>query len=353
MFRPQLVQVLADLVAEGAAGLQRGVQVGDLALDQLEFADGLAELLAVVDIGNDHVHHGLHDAQRAAGQDGAFVVQAAHQHLDAAVDLAQHIFLGDFAILEHQFAGVAAAHAQLVQLLRHGKALEALFHQEGGDAALMRLGIGLGVDHQGVRVGAVGDPHFGAVQHVAVAFFLGAQLHADHVGTGARLAHGQRAHVFPGDQLGQVPGLLGRRAVAVDLVHAQVGVGAVGQADRRAGAGDFLHHDHVGEIAQVGAAVFLVGRHAQHAEFAELAPEIHRELVAAVDFCGARRDLGLREIAHRVAQHVQIFAQVEVQAGKVHRCLRDSRYLLLYGRPLSAPNCPAWLMMRRSVIARQ
>src|SRR5690606_25129948 len=32
----QVVQVLADRVAEGAAGLQGGVQVGQLALDQLE-----------------------------------------------------------------------------------------------------------------------------------------------------------------------------------------------------------------------------------------------------------------------------------------------------------------------------
>ncbi|MNT71760.1 hypothetical protein D3C72_2102840 [compost metagenome] len=72
-----------------------------------------------MDIGDDDVHHGLHDAQGAAGQHGAFIVQAAHQHLDAAVDLAQHVFLGDLAVLEHQFAGVAAAHAQLVQLLRY------------------------------------------------------------------------------------------------------------------------------------------------------------------------------------------------------------------------------------------
>src|SRR5690606_30281344 len=46
----QLVQVLAHRIAERAAGLQGRVQVGDLALDQLEFTDRLTELLAVVDI---------------------------------------------------------------------------------------------------------------------------------------------------------------------------------------------------------------------------------------------------------------------------------------------------------------
>jgi len=32
----------------------------------------------------------------------------------------------------------------------------------------------------------------------------------------------------------------------------------------------------------------------------------------------ARRDLGLREIAHRVAQRVDVFSKLEVQAGQLH-----------------------------------
>ncbi|MNJ57782.1 hypothetical protein D3C77_533850 [compost metagenome] len=138
--------------------------------------------------------------------------------------------------------------------------------------------------------------------------------------------------MFAGNELGQVLGFLRRGAVAVDLVHAQIGVRTIRQAHRGAGARDFFHHHHMGQIAHVGAAVFLVGRHAEHTELTEFAPEIHGELVAAVYLGRARRDLGLRKIAHRVAQHVQVFAQVEVQAGKVHRCLRDSGYLHSYGR---------------------
>ena len=88
---PRQVQVLGHGVGKGATGLQHGVHVGDLALDQLELANALAELLAVVDVGDDVVHHRLHDAQRSAGEHGALVVQAAHQHLGAAVDLAQHV----------------------------------------------------------------------------------------------------------------------------------------------------------------------------------------------------------------------------------------------------------------------
>ena len=60
---------------------------------------------------------------------------------------------------------------------------------------------------------------------------------------------------------------------------------------------------------------------AEHAELAHLAPQVHRELVAAVDLGGARRDLGLREVAHRVAQRVDVFAELEVEAGQCSWCV--------------------------------
>ena len=55
----------------------RGVHVGDLALHQLERADRLAELLALVHVGQHHVHAGLHDADRPRRQHRALVVEAA------------------------------------------------------------------------------------------------------------------------------------------------------------------------------------------------------------------------------------------------------------------------------------
>ena len=101
----------------GLAGIHRRVHVGDLALHELEFADRPAELLALVDVGHDHVHAGLHDAERAGGKDGALIVQARHQNMDALIDFADDILLRHLAVLEHQFAGRRAAHAQLVELL--------------------------------------------------------------------------------------------------------------------------------------------------------------------------------------------------------------------------------------------
>jgi len=118
MLEAQHVEILRHRVGERPAGLQHGVHVGHLALDQLEFADALAELLAVVDVRDHVVHHRLHDAQRPAGQHGALVVQPAHQHFGATVQMAQDVFDRHLDVVEHQLPGVAAAHAELVQLLR-------------------------------------------------------------------------------------------------------------------------------------------------------------------------------------------------------------------------------------------
>ena len=158
---------------------------------------------------------------------------------------------------------MAAAHAELVELLRDGEARHALLDQEGGDAARAELGFALGIDHQRVGVGPLVIHDLVAVEQVVAALVLGLELHANDVGAGAGLAHGQRADMFAGDQLGQVFGALGVGAVALDLVDAQVAVRAVAQAHRGGGARDFFHRDHVGQVAHAGAAVFLAHRDAR------------------------------------------------------------------------------------------
>src|SRR5690606_14747302 len=124
--------------------------------------------------------------------------------------------------------------------------------------------------------------------------------------------------MFAADQLGQVTALLFFRAVAVDLVHAQIGVRPVGQADRGAGAGDFFHGHHVGQVAHIGAAVFFTHGNAKYTQFTELTPEVHGELITGIDLRRARCDFRLGELAHGVAQHVNVGTEVEVEAGKIH-----------------------------------
>ena len=230
---------------------------------------------------------------------------------------AEHVLGRHLAVLEHELAGVGAAHAELVELLRGRESLEALLDQEGGDAARAGVRIGLGIDHERLGLRSVGDPHLAAVEDVSVALLLGAGLHRDDVGAGAGLGHRERADVLAGDQLGQIFAFLRVVAVPADLIDAQVRMRPVGEADRAGRARDLLHRDAMLEIAEPGAAPLLLDRDPVHAELAELRPQIARERVGTVDLVGARRDLVGREAAHAVAQHVGGLAQAEIEAAQV------------------------------------
>ena len=51
-----------------AAGVEGRIHVGHQGLDQLEFADGPTELLALMHIGQHHIKAGGHQPQGAAGE---------------------------------------------------------------------------------------------------------------------------------------------------------------------------------------------------------------------------------------------------------------------------------------------
>ena len=213
---------------------------------------------------------------------------------------------------------MAAAHAQLVELLRNREALHVFLNQESSDAACAHLGFGFGVDHQGVGVRPIGDPHFVAVQNVITTFVFGFELHADDVRACTRLAHGQCTDVFTGDELGQVFLLLRFSAVAFDLIDTQVAVRTIRQAHAGRCTRNFFHGNHVRQVTHVGATIGFGHRNAQHAHFAHLAPQVHRKLIGAVNFCRTRGNLCLGKIADSIAQCIDVFAQLKVQAWHVH-----------------------------------
>ncbi len=210
-------------------------------------------------------------------QHNAFVIETGHQHVDAVADDAKDILRWHFAVGEHQFGRIGAAHAELVELLRRRKALHRLLDQERGDAARTGGAVGLGVDHQRIGHGTVGDPHLGAVEHIAVADLVGPRRHRHHIGAGARFRHRQRADMHAGYQLRQIFALLLGRAVAADLIDAEIGMRAVGQAHRCRGARHLLHGDTVRQVAKAGAAIFLIDRNAVQAERPHFGPEVARK----------------------------------------------------------------------------
>ena len=78
----------------------------------------------------------------------------------------------------------------------------------------------------------------------------------------------------PEISLGRYLRFCASRAVAPQLVDAQVGVRAVGEPDRGRAAADLLHGDAVLEVAEPRAAVLLLHRDAVQAHVAELRPQV-------------------------------------------------------------------------------
>ena len=97
----------------------------------------------------------IYSPQRTGAQDESLQIETLHEDADTLVELTEHVLLGDEDILKDQFAGIGAAHAELVQLTRARETLEALLNDKGRDALGAFLGLGLGVDDDEIRVGAL------------------------------------------------------------------------------------------------------------------------------------------------------------------------------------------------------
>jgi hypothetical protein len=122
-----------------------------LALHQLELANGLVELRALHHVWHSVVHAGLHQPYGPRGQHQALIVQPTHQYCHAVVESSHDLALVHHAVLEHELAGVAAPHAQLVQLLRSAEPRHTLLDQETRHS-LRVVSVGLGVHTQHVGV---------------------------------------------------------------------------------------------------------------------------------------------------------------------------------------------------------
>jgi hypothetical protein len=96
-----------------------------------------------------------------------------HCKLEAEAVFADAVFLGHDHIIELQRMRIRTADAQFVFLGIDHKAGLALFHDQDIDAFVALFAVGLGNDQIGARCAAVGDPVFGAGQHIMVAFVDG------------------------------------------------------------------------------------------------------------------------------------------------------------------------------------
>src|SRR5690606_3515421 len=123
----------------------------------------------------------------------------------------------------------------------------------------------------------------------------------------------ERADVRSVEELRQEAPLLLRGAEAANLVHAEVCLHRVREADRRRCPGELLDDEDLREITEPGAAELGLERHAEKAQRAEPRPQLPRELVLAIDLGRTRRDPLYGEPAHVLAEHREVFVEAEIE----------------------------------------
>lgn len=94
------------------------------------------------------------------------------------------------------------------------QARSATFHDETGVAVLRA-----GPDHQHIRDGGIGDPHFRTIEYPTISLAFGMHLHRRHVGTCPRLCQAETSHELAGGEAREVLFLLLLRAPVVNGKH--------------------------------------------------------------------------------------------------------------------------------------
>src|SRR5438445_6684194 len=123
------------LINEEARGLHLHGHVGELKLDGLKFANGLAELLALLRIFYGCVERSLRHAERKRGDGDASTVKNFEAADEAFTFRTKKIFVRHFAIRENHFCSVAGAHAKLVLFFAWFDARRSFLDDERADSA--------------------------------------------------------------------------------------------------------------------------------------------------------------------------------------------------------------------------
>ncbi|MPM13544.1 hypothetical protein SDC9_59901 [bioreactor metagenome] len=137
------------------------------------------------------------------------------------------------------------------------KAVPALFHDEGRNAAGADIGRCHGKDHISIRLGGVCNKNLIAAEKVMVALVQGGGLGAARVGACVGLRQAEGAQLLSLTQGGQILFLLSVGAEGEDGPCPQGGVGGQNYAGAPVHPGQFLHRDGIAGEVQPRAAKFL------------------------------------------------------------------------------------------------
>ena len=186
----------------------------------------------------------------------------------------------------------------------------AVLDHERGDPVRALVRVGHRHHRVVLRHPGVGDPPLHAVEQVAAVRPDRPGAHRGGVRAGLRLGQRVGEHPLAARDQRQVAllDLLGRaeqQRHRAELVHRR------DQRGRRAGAGDLLDDERRGERVAAGPAVGLGDVHRVEVGLHQRLVHVPGELGGPVDVRRPRRDLVIRERAHRFAQCLVLFRQCE------------------------------------------
>ncbi len=206
-------------------------------------------------------------AQRNAGVQATLGVERGEQFLEAA--LAQdHVLQRHFDVVELDLCEVLAAHGVVTR--GHFETGVVAVHQHAPDAIAARRAVDAGKHHEPFRFVGATDQRLDAIDHGMIALDDGVCLVVRHVGAGMRLGHADGQVDLARGNLGQNIALHALRREVADDAHLNAQHAHQRHGSGVAILGDFFDHQRGIEYRQVGAAVLLGNRHAQHADLGQL-----------------------------------------------------------------------------------
>src|SRR5438477_279668 len=158
-----------SLIDEQARGLDFGGHVGELELDGLKFADGLAELFALFSVFYGGIQCALGHPQSESGDGNTPAIKNFQAARKAFAFVAKKVFMGHTAIGENNFGGITGAQAELVFFFAGFEPGSSLFNDEGADAVGSLGFIGDSHGNANVSVVAVGGESFCTVDDPVLA----------------------------------------------------------------------------------------------------------------------------------------------------------------------------------------
>src|SRR5208337_3462278 len=144
------------------------------------------------------------------------LIQAA-KWTPQAGDAGEEIFLWNLAIAERQAGSHRSAQRPFSVNVPRLETRSSLFHQESANFFVFAFG----PNHGNIGEGAIGDPHFFAVENVTASLFRRPRQHASGIGAELRLREAEGANRFPGAQTGKPLIFLRVAAKSEDRVHHQ------------------------------------------------------------------------------------------------------------------------------------